>query len=79
MQSYINLGGNYQTVLESVTYGNLMAYDYHGQFDAGDASSGVSDALAGLYRSQYSYGSSNYEQYYDINDTFDLWYYFQPV
>ena len=69
LQSYINLGGNYQTVLESVTYGNLMAYDYHGQFDAGAANGGVSDALAGLYRSQYSYGSSNYEQYYDINDT----------
>lgn len=66
IQNYQNLGGSYQTVLESVTYGNLMAYDYHGQFDA---PSGVSDANAGLYRSAYNYGSSNHEQYYDINDT----------
>jgi GH18 family chitinase len=66
LQQYESLGGSYQTVLESVTYGNVMAYDYHGQFDA---PSGVSDALAGLYRSGYNYGSSDYEQYYDINDT----------
>lgn len=66
MQNYVALGGNYQTLLGSVTYGNLMAYDYHGQFDTPD---GVTDALAGLYRSQYSYGLSNYKQYYDINDT----------
>jgi GH18 family chitinase len=69
MALYVNLGGNFATVLDNVTYGNLMTYDYHGQFDAGaNYPLGVSDANAGLMRSAHTYGNVA-SQYYDIYDT----------
>ncbi len=77
INDYLSLGAsNFDKVLNNVTYGNIMAYDYHGQWDAGGTSPlGVSDANAPLYSSattgygpNHSYTTS-VEQYYDIYDT----------
>ena len=68
IQTYTQLGGSFQTILNSITYGNLMSYDYHGQFDETSAGgSGYSDANSGLNRSSAAWGSP--QMYYDINDT----------
>jgi GH18 family chitinase len=68
IQTYTQLGGSFQTIFNNITYGNLMSYDYHGQFDETAAGgSGYSDANSGLNRSSAPWGSP--QMYYDINDT----------
>lgn len=68
IQTYTQLGGSFQTIFNNITYGNLMSYDYHGQFDETAAGgSGYSDANSGLNRSSAAWGSP--QMYYDINDT----------
>lgn len=62
MLQFTNLGGDFDQILSNVTSANLMAYDFHGQFDV----PGVSDVNGGLYRSTYQYSSA--AQYYDVND-----------